>query len=182
MTFDWQSEYARALKLFGGDTPSATLEQDILDAFCDHPQAVTNAITKIGKAFAAGKIRSPWGALKSEIPKQISRDIHVGDGRERDNAIKCAEQWMINAGCMFDRWSEVQDYLYGDRGSLRYWRNDKELEQRIYDLYAEQRIKGEVIEAEELERAEAWRLSRYGLREDQADALAIVEVAGPVQA
>jgi len=180
MTFDWQSEYARALKLFGGDTPSATLEQDILDSFCDHPQAVTNAITKISKGFAAGKIHSPWGALKSEIPKQISRDIKVGDGRERENAIKCAEQWMMNAGCMFNRWSEVQDYLYGDRGSLRYWRSDKQLEDRIYNLYTEQRIKGEAIETEELERAEAWRLSRYGLRNNQAEALAIAEFSGPV--
>jgi len=70
MTSDWHTEYARALQAFGGDTPSATLEQDLVDAYAQHPQAVHNAITKIGKAYAAGRIHSPWGALKAEIPKQ----------------------------------------------------------------------------------------------------------------
>jgi hypothetical protein len=72
MTADWHTEYARALDLFGGDTPSATLEQQLVDQYAQHPQAVSNAITKIGKAYAAGKIHSPWGALRAEIPKQIA--------------------------------------------------------------------------------------------------------------
>jgi hypothetical protein len=156
MTFDWHTEYARALELFGGDTPSATLEQDLLEAFTEHPQAVTNAITKIGKAYAAGKIHSPWGALKAEIPKQVARDVKVGDGNERNAAIACAEQWMRNAGCMYDRWTEVEAELY-DRGPLQHWPNDHQLRTRMETLWHELRPLGQATEQAELDRAHTWK-------------------------
>lgn len=157
MTFDWHTEYARALQAFGGDTPSATLEQDLLDAFQQHPQAVTNAITKISKAYAAGKIHSPWGALKTEIPKQVSRDTQVGDGTERNRAIANAEQWIRNAGLMYDRHTEVHDELFGERGPLRHWKRDRALADRIEALWLEHRPTGEQIEQEEQLRASAWK-------------------------
>jgi len=156
MTFDWHTEYARALNAFGGDTPSATLEQDLLDAFSEHPQAVTNAITKIAKAYEAGKIHSPWGALKTEIPKQIQRDTRVGDGAERNRAITNAEQWIRNAGLHYDRYTEVHDELF-DRGPLAPWARDKQLASRMEALWNEHRPRGEQTEAEELERAERWK-------------------------
>ncbi len=161
MTFDWHTEYARALNLFGGDTPSATLEQDLLDSFKDHPQAVTNAITKIGKAYAAGKIHSPWGALKAEIPKQIDRDIHVGDGAERSRAIANTEQWIRNAGLMFDRWSEVELEIYHDY--LGPWRADIKLRHRMEELWNDLRPTGIQVEHEELERADHWKQTRATL-------------------
>jgi hypothetical protein len=160
MTFDWQTEYGRALELFGGDTPSATLEQHILDSFQQHPQAVTNAITKIGKAYNAGRIHSPWGALKAEIPKQITADVRVGDGSERNRKIANAEQWIRTTGLMFDRWSEVEDELYGDRGKLRPWHKDHQLTERLKQLWTEQRPTGEQTEQAELQRAEAWKTAR----------------------
>lgn len=160
MTFDWQTEYARALDLYGGDTPSATLEQHLLDAFQQHPQAVTNAITKIGKAYAAGKIRSPWGALKTEIPKQIQADVRVGDGQERSTKIANAEQWIRRTGCMYDRATEIHDELFGDRGNLQPWARDKQLVAHLEDIWTDARPTGEAIEAAELERAEQWKATR----------------------
>ena len=167
MTFDWHTEYARALQAFGGDTPSATLEQDLLDAFSEHPQAVTNAITKIAKAYAAGKIHSPWGALKTEIPKQISRDTRVGDSAERNRMITAAEHWITNTGKMFDRWNEVHDELY-ERGfakdcTLKPWARDKQLAGRMETHWLEQRPTGERIETEEIERAERWKETQAAL-------------------
>ncbi len=159
MTFDWQTELARALNLFGGDTPSTTLEQDLLDAFKDHPQAVTNAITKIGKAYEAGKIHSPWGALKAEIPKQINADIRVGDGHERTQAIANAEQWLRNAGLMYDRWTEVDDELF-ERGYLQPWKRDAKLRDRLETLWQDLRPTGIQTEHDEIARAEAWKANR----------------------
>ena len=156
MTFDWHTEYARALQLFGGDTPSATLEQDLLNAFSDHPQAVTNAITKIGKAYAAGKIHSPWGALKAEIPKQVSSETRVGDGAERQRAIANSEQWLRNTGIHFDRWTEVQDELY-ERGPLAPWKRDAKLAERMEALWTELRPIGLQLDQDELDRAHKWK-------------------------
>lgn len=160
MTFDWHTEYARALNLYGGDTPSATLEQNLLDAFTEHPQAVTNAITKIGKAYASGKIHSPWGALKAEIPKQISSHTRIGDGHERNHNTANAEQWLKNAGLHYDRWPEIQDELFGERGHLHPWRTDTKLVDRIHHLWTELRPAGEQTEHDELERAETWKTNR----------------------
>jgi hypothetical protein len=112
MTFDWQTEYARALEAFGGDTPSATLEQDILEAFQEHPQAVTNAITKIAKGYSSGRIHSPWGALKAEIPKQVARDVRVGDGSEKARAVANAEQWMRTSGMWYPTSTEMLQALF----------------------------------------------------------------------
>jgi len=165
MTLDWHTEYARALAAFGFDTPSPTLEQDILDAFQEHPQAVSNAITKIGKAYQAGKIHSPWGALKAEIPKQIDHTIRVGDGNERNRMIAAAERWLSNAGHMYDRWAEIDDELFGDREfakgcTLHPWRRDKALRERMSALWIEVRTIGEQIERDELVRAETWKANR----------------------
>jgi hypothetical protein len=160
MTFDWQTEYGRALNAFGGDTPSATLEQDIFEAFQQHPQAVTNAITKIARGYEAGRIHSPWGALKAEIPKQVDADVRVGDGSERNRKIANAEQWIRTTGLMFDRWSEVEDELFGERGPLRPWHKDHALSQRLEQLWTEQRPLGEATEQAELERAEQWKTAR----------------------
>jgi hypothetical protein len=160
MTFDWQTEYARALELYGGDTPSPALEQELIEAFQQHPQAVTNAITKIGKAYAAGKIHSPWGALKAEIPKQISADIQVGDGHERNRAIRNAEQWMLNAGMHYPTWAETEDHLYGDQGNLRPWTADHALRETMHAKYTAARVVADLLDQQELERAQAWKEAR----------------------
>ncbi len=165
MTFDWQTEYARALQLYGGDTPSAHLEQELLDAFQTNPQAVTNAITKIGKAYAAGKIHSPWGALRSEIPKQITADVHVGDGSERNRAIANAEQFIRNAGLHYPTWTEVEDDLY-ERGNLAPWRKDHELKQRLKDLWTDQRQIADILDQQEIARANLWK-AKQGLENER---------------
>lgn len=160
MTFDWHTELARALNLFGGDTPSTTLEADLLAAFQQHPQAVTNAITKVGKGYEAGKIHSPWGALKAEIPKQINADIRVGDGNERSRGIANAEQWLKNAGLMFDRFTEIEVELFDGNGYLEPWKRDIKLRHRIEELWNDLRPTGIATEHAELERAAAWRATR----------------------
>jgi len=156
MTFDFHTIWGEALEAFGNDTPGPTIEPDLHQAFQTHPQAVTNAIRKIGKAYANGKIHSPWGALKAEIPKQIARDIQVGDGTERNRATTAAEAWIRNAGLHYDRWTEVHDELY-ERGPLQPWHRDKQLAARIEALWNEHRPAGQAVEAAELDRAAAWK-------------------------
>lgn len=156
MTHDWQTTYAEAIEAFGGDTPGAALEQTIIDQFKEHPQAVTNAIRKIADAYTAGRIRSPWGALKTEIAKQIDADIHVPTGTNRKQAILRADQWMRNAGMHFDVWAEAEDELFGDRGPLREWRNDQRIQTRMLQAWNTVRPVGEAIELEAETRAAKW--------------------------
>lgn len=156
-TLDWHTEYARALHLFGGDTPSAHLEQELLDAFNQRPQAVANAITKIGKAYANGKIHSPWGALKAEIPKQLEHNQQPNAGAERERRIRNAEQWLRNAGLHYPTWNETHDELYHERGTLHAYRDDHKLEQHLAELWDELHPLSIIADQDHENRLAAWR-------------------------
>lgn len=155
MTYDWQTTYAQAITTFGGDTPGAALEQHVLNQFRQHPQAVTNAIRKIGEAYEAGRIRSPWGALKAEIAKQVDADIVVPSGNDRKQAVLRADQWMRNAGMHLDRWDECEDELFGDRGILKP-HDSPQLRDRMRNAWNTVRPIGEQVELEAEERAAKW--------------------------
>jgi len=118
MSFDWQTTYAAALAAFQCEPPSAQLEADILTQFQAHPQAVINAIAKVTKQYQAGTIRSPWGVLKLEIPKQIRADITADSSHNERRRIERADQWLRNAGRHYPTWAEVEDELFNDRGLL----------------------------------------------------------------
>jgi len=155
----WHDLLADAIQAFG-DSPGPTLEQDLLDAYAEHPSAVQVAISKITQAHQAGKINSPWGALKAELAKQMSVRRNLPASSDRAVHERNAEQWMRTAGLHYDRWSEVQDELFGARGKLAPWVNDQVLEARLRKLYDEVRPIGEQLEHEELERAEKWKRTR----------------------
>jgi hypothetical protein len=63
---------------------------------------------------------------------------------------------------MYDRWEEVADELF-DRGSLAPWARDKQLAARMEALWLELRPIGEQTEAQELERADAWKTTQAHL-------------------
>lgn len=154
MTFDWQATYARAIHHFG-DTPGAQLEADLHEQFKLHPQAVTNAITKIIDAYKAGRIRSPWGALKSEVAKQIDREAIVDSKLEDRSTVQRAEQWIRNTGLHYDRFSEVEDELM---------RREKfapiatpEVMERMLAIWVEVRPAGVQVELEHEERLANWK-------------------------
>jgi hypothetical protein len=93
--------------------------------------------------------------LVHEIP-----EAHVEDHTEREQKIAEAEKWVRIAGVHFNRWDEVHDELFGERGKLRSWRSDEQLVTRMHELWLRVRPGGEKVEREEIERAEGWKASR----------------------
>jgi hypothetical protein len=163
LTFDWQETFGKALEAFP-DPPGPGLENQLRDVFLGHPRAVANAITKIVAAYEGGGIYSPWGALKSEITQQIEREARVSGVREATGSTARAEQWIRNAGVHFDRWEEVEDELFGERGILRDHKGDIVLRTRLLNFWQQHRPIGEQVEREQIERAEAWKVSSEVLR------------------
>lgn len=144
---DWQTTRNHFMRTIGGDPPGAHLEDELIQAYTANPEAVERSMTKIGLAHKAGKIRSPWGALKAEVAKALdaARNPTHDRGTSKAKALERAEQWVRNAGIHYDRETELLDELYGDRGQLRH---HPDTQPRILQLYRELRPLGEQIEAE----------------------------------
>lgn len=158
-TYEWQETRKHACAVFG--YPEANTEQAVLDAFTESPLAVTAVLEKITSRVQAGKLgaNAGWLIVSREV-ENIARpvaDIIVSDAaereRERERAVQAATRWIRNAGLHFDRESEITDELFGDRGMLRAWEKDVELQAEIVALWRQVRPIGEQLDREALERA-----------------------------
>ena len=95
---DWQTLRNQFMRDIGGDPPGSQLEDELIRAYTDHPDVVERSMEKIGLAHTAGKIRSPWGALKTEVAKAANamtpgyrnalRSVFGNDWREGHERVK----------------------------------------------------------------------------------------------
>lgn len=162
---DWQTLRNQFMRAIGGDPPGAALEDELIQAYTDHPDAVERSFEKITLAHAAGKIRSPWGALKTEVAKAVdaARNPTHDRGASKTKAVQRAEQRIRNELVHYDRETDVIDELFGPRGTLRD-HHTPDLEQRLVALWRELRPLGELSEHEHKQ-----YLARYAEQRAQLD-------------
>jgi hypothetical protein len=179
---DWQSvrnSFIRAT----GDTPGAMLEDKLIAAYADNPEAVERAFEKITVAYQAGRIRSPWGALSAEVAKALdaNRNPTHERGTSRQKAIERAEQWIRTAGVYCERPTEIEQELFGSAPAdldvtgepivsagnalLAAYANDADLRLRMVNRWRELRPTGERAERQQEE-----RLARSRRQHDQIEA------------
>ena len=165
---DWQTIRNTFMRAIGGDPPGAALEDTLIQAYTDHPEAVERSFEKITLAHAAGKIHSPWGALKAEVAKAVdaARNPTHDTGKSRSTALARAENWIKTTGIHYDRQSEVEDELYGSRGTMR---THPETKPRILELWNELRPLGVIVEQEAEERGRRYQLQHDDLKRALAD-------------
>jgi hypothetical protein len=142
-----------------GDSPSAGLEQRVIDVFERRPSVVADAVAHVIKRYEQGVVRSPWAVLAKhveELSEATERAISVTatDSRDRDKRESQARQWMHTAGIHYDRESEVDDELFGDRGLLHAWRDDAALVSELLGLWRMLRPLGQQVDREEQASAE----------------------------
>lgn len=154
---DWQTLRNQFMRDIGGDPPGAALEDELISTYTDHPDIVERSAEKITLAFKAGKIRSPWGALKAEVAKaaDAARNPTHDKSATRAKAIERAEQRIRNELLHYDRWTEVKDELFGERGTLRDHQSAT-LRERMEALWNDLRPAGQQVELEQEQ-----RLARY---------------------
>lgn len=156
---EWSTVRQQAIDEFNGELPRADTEAAIIDVFELAPRAVTRAITETAGSLQRGEIRSGWAILRTRLEQRAQpvRDVHVKGVDERARRISQAEQWLRTCGIHFDRDSEVEDELFGDRGLLRAWADDIALKGRMLTAWrTEHRPTGEQLEHDADERAEQW--------------------------
>jgi len=165
---DWQTIRNTFMRAIGGDPPGAALEDTLIQAYSEHPDAVERSFEKITLAHAAGKIHSPWGALKAEVAKAVdaARNPTHDTGKSRSTALARAENWVRTTGIHYDRETEVEDELYGARGSLL---QHPETKPRILELWNELRPLGVILEQEADERGHRYQQQRAALKDALSD-------------
>jgi len=146
---DWQTQRNQFMRTIGGDPPGAKLEDELIQAYTENPDVVERSLEKIALGFKAGKIHSPWGALKTEVAKatDAARNPHHDKGASRTKAVARAEQRIRNELLHYDRLEEVLDELFGPRGTLRD-HNDETTRNRMTDMWNDLRPAGVATELE----------------------------------
>ena len=166
MNPDWPTTRMRIIQAFNGERPGATLEATLIELHDTNPKAITDSIDSVAASLKAGKINSGWAVLKKAA---IAKAEHKTPALNRDRRIRNADQWLRNAGLMYDRWDEVHDELFGDHGRLKDVRTPN-LEQRYHDAWNELRPTGVTVELDELTRARAWIAAHKRLTQSTAEA------------
>lgn len=133
----WGELRGHLIELYG-ETPHPQTEQEIIDAYEQHPDALEKAAFNVAHDVTAGNARSGWGVLRSRasaINQPISNPTR-STSLDREKAIARAEQWMRAAGLHFDDEGELLLELFSEGKRLRdYAQVDlQELEPRIYTL------------------------------------------------
>lgn len=151
-TLTWSEIRAQTIERFRGQTPRAEDEQTIIDTFETSPLLVLQAIDDI----ATADVTWHWSALAGRLKRTPIRDATVDIGPSKTKLIQNAQRWIRNTGHHIDRQEELIDELYGDRGTLRPWKDDQPLRTRMLALWQEVRPIGEQLEHDETHRAQEW--------------------------
>lgn len=179
---NWQELRDHAIDLFN-ETPHPATEQEIIDAYELHPDAIAKAVDSIAVDVQNGTARSGWGVLRARAGsiKAPPSNPDRKSGLDKEKSIARAEQFIRATGVHLDRPDEVLDELFGDGGHLRHYaqvdlertgpnddnglptwklstvKGDQALATRMLDLWAEHRHVGFTIEREAEQRAEDWK-------------------------
>ena len=160
----WAETHAEALERFGQTPLGRDLEAELVEIFEQRPEAVGLAIDDIGKGFAAGRIRSPWGALRAELARQEARAKVVATGNvDRERQLQRLEQYMRAAGLQLADEAEVLDDCFGYGGRWRAFAADEPMRARALELWRSLQPAAAKVEAEALERAENWKRGQQAL-------------------
>lgn len=175
---NWGNLRDHAIDLYG-ETPHPATEQEIIDAYQLHPDAVEKAVTSVANDVKNGTVRSGWGALRyraGQISTPIANPTR-NDSLEREKRIMRAEQWIRNAGLHYDDEGELLLTLFdggllsayaqielegapGEGWQLSEPRGDLALVDRMTRLYHELRPLGIRTHEDAEKRAAKWREER----------------------
>jgi hypothetical protein len=182
MTYDTWADLRNYLIDQFNEAPHPATEQDIIDAFENHPDQVIDAAQQVAHDVKAGTARSGWGVLRARANRirtpiaNPTRDASV----DREKRVMRAEQWLRAAGLLFDTEREILDELFGSTGILRAYaqieqiqvgtnerghpiwglsepKGDLALVQRMLDTWRMVRPAGQDLERAARERAAMWK-------------------------
>jgi len=152
----WATTRAKYTALFNAP-PQPLDDNDISTVFRKHPLDIIAELERIAKAYAAGKLHSPWRALAAKLDRIVGDHDHVDINSEL--RIRQAEAWILNAGMFAPTEAEVIDELFHSTSALLAGL-EAQLGERMLALWRENRPRGEQTERDFEQRGEEHRISR----------------------
>lgn len=152
---EWEDLQYKTAERYGGQLPHPDTAAAIGAAYHRNPATVIRIIDRVATEYAEGGVRSPWGVLKSRVENIRATSHAAGKADNAEKAITRAEQRIRNELLHYDLWAEVEDELFGDRGTLRA-HDTPQLRQRMHTHWAELRPLGEAVELEHETRMRQW--------------------------
>lgn len=134
----WEEALEEINSGFGGIGPfNAAEEATVQKAWKDAPAHVMDLAQKTAASFRAGTVGKPWAYLAGACQRlqKVSGSVTANPVLELSKAERLAEVLLRSNLVHFDRWSEVKDELFGDRGHLRPWAADEVLVQAWKDRW-----------------------------------------------
>lgn len=126
-------------------------EQLVMNAWQRNPHRVMAEVERLAAKQQRGEITFPWRVLSKIAPSIISRvdqNARADVDAEKARAQRRSLSWVRNAGLHFDRWQDVFDEVFGERGNLRLWREDEAVVQAVRDCWEEVRPEGVRLQEE----------------------------------
>ncbi len=109
---DWTTLRTQAMEGFNGEAPGPALEQDLIDAYKEHPTTVARSVDKIIATYAKGNITSGWAILRADVRKATTALANPqASTADREKAVARTEQWIRAAGAHLP-WTEVEAELF----------------------------------------------------------------------
>jgi hypothetical protein len=161
MDYDWGDIRAEASDHFGS-TPGDDLEQRIINVFRANPKLVVDTIGDVGRRFDRGVVNSPWPMVAKIVENEMRREltaygIVASDVNARASVVARAERFVRRSGYVYQTTDEIMEELFGERGLLHRFADDRELVARMIGVWAEVRPIGEQLEYESERRAMKFR-------------------------
>jgi hypothetical protein len=161
MEYDWGDIRALACDHFVS-TPGDDLELRITNVFRANPKLVVDTIADVGRRFDRGQVNSPWPMVAKIVEDEMKRELHAygivaSDVNAQASVVARAERFVRRCGYVYQTVDEIVEELFGERGMLRPWADDRTLLARMIGLWAEVRPQGEQLEQETERRAALWR-------------------------
>jgi len=163
---DWEDLVLQIAETFGGQMPYPETSNDIASAYQRAPQTVLRMADQVAALYLDGTAQNPWGMLRYRAKTIPATEGAATKGTNREKAVERAEQRIRNELLHYDRWTEVEDELFGDRGTLR---QHSELKTRMNELWDELRPLGVIVEHEAEERSRIRRERLAQLAENKPD-------------
>lgn len=159
---EWEDLLPDIAESFGGTFPHPDAHERIKAAYLRAPKSVLRQIDRVTAEYHEGGVRSPWGMLHHRV-KDIQQDTERAEKVvSRDKALERAEQWIRNAGLMYDRQEEILDELFGAQGMMR-THDTPDARLHLLLLWRELRPTGELIEHEADARGQRYQDQRKEL-------------------
>jgi hypothetical protein len=156
----WGEMREKIVDAFAGQAPyDENDEHKIVEAWQRNPRRIEVEVERLAQRQTVGQVTFPWRVLAKIAPTiigPVDATATANVDAEKARAQRRFLSWIRNAGLHCDRWEDVYDEAFGERGRLQLWKDEGDVIDEVRACWEEHRPRGV-----EVERRAEERMLRY---------------------